>query len=216
MEDIPAAAIPLTGTAIQVIASDPISSGSVDDWGDFVDSEDECDIEEVAEDPNLYPRGLLYPICIGEIVAGRYRIDHKLGYGGFSTVWMAYDMAAKIDVALKIMMPGQSAERECRVQDEIVRAVSDTTYLLLRHGSFSLQSPYGHHRVLVFPLQGPNLRDYPRKKPVATRMSFAVQLLQALKCLHGGGIVHGGTSIRFNQAFSLATPFYLHTIEMKY
>ena len=162
------------------------------DWGDFVDSEDEFDIETVSEDVNLYPRGMCYPIRIGEVMAGRYRIIHKLGHGSFSTVWMAYDLAEEKDVALKILMLGDSDDREYHMQREIVRAVRDTTYLVVYRSTFFLHSPHGHHRVLVFPLLGPNLRDHPPREPPTTRMSFAIQLLQALKNLHDGEIVHGG------------------------
>jgi hypothetical protein len=176
--------------------ADPIPSGdTVDKWGDFVDSEDEYDIEAVSEDINLYPRGLCYPICIGEVLADRYRILHKLGYGSFSTVWMAYDMTDDKDVALKILMLGDSEEREYQIQCEIIRAVRDTTHLLVYKNTFLLYSPHGHHRVMVFPLLGPNLRDRPCRKPLATRISFAIQLLQALRSLHNGEIVHGGKPI---------------------
>jgi hypothetical protein len=53
------------------------------DWGDFVDSEGEFDIEAVSGDVNLYPRGICYPIRIGKVVAGRYCIIYKPGYGSF-------------------------------------------------------------------------------------------------------------------------------------
>lgn len=33
----------------------------------------------------------------------RYLIEYKIGYGGFSTVWMAYDLQNKKDIALKVM-----------------------------------------------------------------------------------------------------------------
>jgi len=192
--NMPTAVMSPTGV-VEATTSRPSCSTTMDDRGDFVDSEDEGDIEEVAENPNLYPEGLLYPICIGEIVADRYRIDHKLGHGSFSTVWMAYDTVRKVEVALKILMHGDAAEREYRAQQDIVQTVLDTTHLLLYKDTFFLHSPHGEHRVLVFPLQGPNLRDYPRKAPVATRMSFSVQLLQALKSLHSSGFVHRGEFI---------------------
>ncbi|KAH7142795.1 hypothetical protein B0J13DRAFT_526244 [Dactylonectria estremocensis] len=163
--------------AIEATTSGPIYNSTVDDRGDFVDSEYEAYIEELVENTNLYPEGLLYPICIGEIVANRYRIDDKLGHGSFSTVWMAYDTARKMDVALEIMMLGESAKREYRMQDEIVRTVPDITHLLTYNDIFFLHSPHGDHRVLVFPLQGPNFQDYPRKD-------------QLPPCLHDGGIVH--------------------------
>lgn len=105
---------------------------------------------------------------------------------------MAYDMTEEKDVALKILMLGDSEDREYHMQREIVRAVQDTTYLVVYRSTFLLDSPHGRHRVLVFPLLGPNLRDHPPKEPPATRMSFAVQLLQALENLHDGEIVHGG------------------------
>jgi len=37
------------------------------------------------------PRGY-HPVTLGDTFKnGRYRIHHKLGWGGFSTVWLAFD-----------------------------------------------------------------------------------------------------------------------------
>ncbi|KLO81463.1 Uncharacterized protein LW93_8173 [Fusarium fujikuroi] len=164
------------------------------DWGDLVDSDEEPDVEFVCEDINLYPRGFCYPISIGEIVVERYRIIHKLGHGAFSTAWMAQDMLENRDVALKILMLGSPDDRDYYMQSEIIGKAKDLTYLLVYHGTFQLPSPHGQHRVFVLPLQGPNLRNHPpRKTPIATRMAFVAQLLQALKALHETGIVHSGT-----------------------
>ncbi|RGP60001.1 cmgc protein kinase [Fusarium sporotrichioides] len=162
------------------------------DRGDLVDSDNEHEVEEASEDPERYLEGLYYPICIGEILVNQYRIEHKLGHGGFSTVWMAYDMLGKTDVALKIMTPGRPGEREFEMQREIINVVQPTSHLTLYQNTFSIRGSHSTHRVLVLPLQGPNLRDYQRQKPVANRMSAAKQLLQAIKQLHDGGIVHGG------------------------
>ncbi|KAJ4137904.1 hypothetical protein NW765_017573 [Fusarium oxysporum] len=164
------------------------------DRGDFVDSDDEHEVEEASEDPERYVEGLYYPICIGEILVNQYRIEHKLGHGGFSTVWMAYDILGKTDVALKIMTPGRPGDREYEMQREIIKVVHCTSYLTLYQNTFSLRGSHGTHRVLVLPLQGPNLRDYQRQKPVANRMLAARQLLQAIKQLHDGGIIHGDLS----------------------
>ncbi|KAF5536633.1 CMGC kinase [Fusarium mexicanum] len=162
-----------------------------EDWGDYVDSDEEPDVEFACEDINLYPRGFCYPISIGEIIVARYRIIHKLGHGAFSTVWMAQDMVEHKDVALKILMLGGSDERDYHVQSEIIGSAEDLTYLLVYHETFLLLSPHGKHRVFVLPIQGPNLRNHPpTKRPFATRMRFAVQLLNALKTLHDAGIIH--------------------------
>ena len=161
-------------------------------WGDFVDSDDECDVEDAAEPAERYDEGLYYPICIGEVLVDRYRIEHKLGHGGFSTVWMAHDMVNSDDVALKIMTPGPSAEREYAAQNMIASAVQDTSRLLIHRDTFLLPAPKTHHRVMVFPLLGPSLRTHASSMSAAARMSSAKQLLQAIKALHDAGVVHRG------------------------
>jgi hypothetical protein len=114
-----------------VIIMPPPDRIGTTDCGDFVDSEDEHEFDEVAEDLELYTWGSYYPTCIGDVLANRYRIDYKLGHGGFSVVWMAYDMYSKRDIALKIMVLGDSGERECHMQDEIKNSVPDTSRLLV-------------------------------------------------------------------------------------
>ncbi|VTT73303.1 unnamed protein product [Fusarium fujikuroi] len=160
------------------------------DGGDFADSDDEFEVEQVSENRQRYLEGFYYPICIGETLADRYRIEHKLGYGGFSTVWMAYDMLAKKDVALKIMTPEESNEHECKMQTDIARSIHHDSHLILYENTFRLRGSRVDYRVLVLPLQGPNLRDHIRQKPVAVRMSAAKQLLQAISRLLDSEIVH--------------------------
>ncbi|KAG5754219.1 hypothetical protein H9Q69_006155 [Fusarium xylarioides] len=170
-------------------AIDTTASSSI--WGDFVDSDGECDVEDACEPVNRYEEGLYLPICIGEVIADRYRIEHKLGHGGFSTVWMAHDMDKGKDVALKILTADFGSEREFLRQNEIVSCVTDTSRLLIYQDAFLLPGAARNpHRVLVFPLKGPNLRDYARETSTIVRRSAAKQLLQALKALHNGGIVH--------------------------
>ncbi|KAJ5206821.1 hypothetical protein N7472_003269, partial [Penicillium cf. griseofulvum] len=53
---------------------------------------------DIKETPNV-----LYPICLGEVLNERYLIDHKLGFGGGSTVWMTYDLQDKRDVTLEVL-----------------------------------------------------------------------------------------------------------------
>lgn len=42
----------------------------------------------------------------------RYLVEHKLGFGGFSTVWMVHDLHEKRDVALKVMCLGDHGDRK--------------------------------------------------------------------------------------------------------
>ena len=170
------------------------------DCGDFVNSDDEEDVEDLEEnaEPLLlyFQQPFYYPICIGNVLAQRYRIEHKLGHGGFSTVWMAHDIVTKKDVALKVTtLARDAADRESTMHNEIRRRVRDTSKLLLSREAFSLPSPNGHHRVLVFPLRGPSLHSCFASMSMANRMSAAKQVLQALKCLHDANIVHRGPFI---------------------
>lgn len=168
------------------------------DFGDFAkDWDEETDIEEVAEPWANYDltktSRVFYPICVGEVLEGRYLIEHKIGAGGFSTVWMAHDLQDKKEVALKVMSSDEYAERETRMQDEIIRNVQDTSHLVTYLATFLLRGYECYHRVLVFPLMGPCLhRSMLRNLSMATRMSAARQLLVAVDNLHKAGIVHRG------------------------
>ncbi|EEP79444.1 predicted protein [Uncinocarpus reesii 1704] len=160
------------------------------DYGDFIDPYSDDDFEYFVETPSIYQPSadyLYYPLCLGEVLNSRYRVEHKLGHGGFSTVWMAFDLKKQTDVALKILTEGQGSN-EYHMQNEILQNVKDTSRLTLYLDTFVLP---GDHRVLVFPLRSPMLSVITLKaKSMATRMSAARQLLQELESLHKAGIVH--------------------------
>lgn len=66
------------------------------DYGSYVHTDDEDEVEDVEENTESLIRYLqptaYFPICIGYILFLRYCLEHKLGHGGFSTVWMAHDI----------------------------------------------------------------------------------------------------------------------------
>ncbi|PWY76722.1 kinase domain-containing protein [Aspergillus eucalypticola CBS 122712] len=150
-----------------------------EDFGDFVRNEDEeMDLEEVAEPWDRYDKKItsdvFYPIRLGDLINERYLVEHKLGSGGFSTVWMANDQQNSRDVALKIMFAGESGESEIRLQDEIVRNVRDaSSHFVTYLETFLLPGDGCHHTVQVFPLMGPCL-----------------YCPNASESLHEAGIVH--------------------------
>jgi serine/threonine protein kinase len=166
------------------------------DFGDFVSNEDEeLDLEELVEPWHKYDiketPNVFYPVYLGEVLNDRYLVEHKLGFGGGSTVWMARDLYEERDVALKVMSLGDWGENEYHMQDEILKNVEDTSHLVTYLGTFLL--PKNEHRVLVFPVMGPCI--YPielEKIPMTSRMYAAQQLLEALENLHKAGIVHRG------------------------
>jgi serine/threonine-protein kinase SRPK3 len=44
------------------------------------------------EGPDRYQPGGYHPIYLGDVYCQRYRVIHKLGFGTYSTVWLARDL----------------------------------------------------------------------------------------------------------------------------
>jgi hypothetical protein len=53
------------------------------DHGDFVDSDEEYDLEDSAGLLDRYYQGSYYPTCIGDVIGQTHRIEHNLSYRGF-------------------------------------------------------------------------------------------------------------------------------------
>ncbi|KAL2857361.1 kinase-like domain-containing protein [Aspergillus pseudoustus] len=124
---------------------------------------------------------VFYPICLGEVFDGRYLVEHKLGFGGGSTVWMAHDLQEGKDVALKVI--------------EIAENARDTSYLVISQATFTFSGNGVEHYVLVLPLMGPRINWHTLVNiSMAMRMSAARQLLEGLENLHTAGIVHRDVS----------------------
>ncbi|ROV92999.1 hypothetical protein VMCG_09026 [Cytospora schulzeri] len=167
------------------------------------DAEDDLEIDisdfcEAVGDYKLGDLGALFPICIGDIIhVGHdqyYRIDHRLGRGAFSTVWVAYGSKQDMSVALKILRAGgtsNAGEKEYTSQRMLGEANIDKSHLNLYQDTFYLQSPYGKHRVLVLPLAGPSLSKERLEitRTLKARMSAAKDLLEALRSLHQAGLL---------------------------
>lgn len=50
------------------------------------------DLLHTEESMSDYRPGGFHPVCLGDTFKeGRYKICHKLGWGAYSTVWLAYD-----------------------------------------------------------------------------------------------------------------------------
>ncbi|KAL2848820.1 kinase-like protein [Aspergillus pseudoustus] len=56
-----------------------------------------------------YKHKRYYPVMIRETLKGRYRIFAKLGYGAYSTVWLAYDESTKQYTTVKVCIEQEGA-----------------------------------------------------------------------------------------------------------
>lgn len=155
------------------------------------------------EELELYQPGGFHPVHLGDTFAdGRYRIIHKLGFGGFSTVWLAREESQKRYVALKII----TAEASCDCPElKILQYLEKSTceqpgraYIASILDYFQIEGPNGTHICLVSKVDGPSIdqvcshrgRSRRLRGDVARRL--AGQAVQALAYLHSNDIVHGG------------------------
>lgn len=211
-----------TDTCSSEMTNAEASPENTTDFGDFVKNEDEeLDLEELVEPWHRYEtednQYVLYPIRLGEVLNERYLVEHKLGFGGGSTVWMAFDLRDKKNVALKVMALGNWGDNETRIQNEIMKTVQDTSRLVIYTTTFLLprDDNTSYHRVLVFPIKGPSICTLTLKRtPVASRMSAARQLLETVANLHAAGIMHRGKLI-FSCFASLYTKKNYYRFECK-
>ncbi|GLB39473.1 putative protein kinase [Lyophyllum shimeji] len=155
---------------------------------------------EDVEDLEQYSPGGYHPVHINDQIHGRYRIVHKLGFGSYSTVWLARDEQEMRFVALKIIIAAASGESR---ETQILRHLSagnpahpGRRYVTILLDSFEIQGPNGSHRCLVTEVAGSSVGTVRyeadgNKLPVPVARKIASQFLQGLQYLHSCGVVHG-------------------------
>lgn len=154
-------------------------------------------IDEV-ERLDLYEPGGYHPVLIDDVLHNRYRIVDKLGFGGYSTIWLARDEIAKRYVAVKI---GISDPPLPRREQEILRSLHDSYSTSQKPAalptildSFDVRGPNGIHPCYTLnPAQG-NLREasFSRLFPIQVARALSANLVTAVAAVHSRGFVHGG------------------------
>ncbi|KAG5421526.1 SKY1 [Candida metapsilosis] len=177
-----------------------------DDESDDEDEEDEEAPVNPAEEEDLkdYVPGGYHPCYIGEDYKnGKYTLVRKLGWGHFSTVWLARDNDKQCHVAVKVVRSAkhytETAIDEIKLLDKVT--TSDIQHPGHQHviqllDTFTHKGPNGIHVVMVFEVLGENLlgliRRYKHRGiPIVFVKQIAKQLLSALDFLHRKcGVIH--------------------------
>ncbi|THU68457.1 hypothetical protein C4D60_Mb08t04090 [Musa balbisiana] len=110
-----------------------------------------------------YRRGGYHAVRVGDsFKQGAYIVQAKLGWGHFSTVWLAWDTVHSRYVALKVQKSAQhyteAAMDEIKILKQIAEGDADDTRCvvkLLDH--FKHSGPNGNHVCMVFEFLGDNL-----------------------------------------------------------
>ena len=119
---------------------------------------------------------------------GKYRLQKKLGKGGFCEVWKARDTVEGIWVALKIPSPDVAGKRDNETILREVRLVAQ-----LRHPHImpvKNADIIDHHAVLATELSAGTLEDCSRPMGVRRILSITRQVLDGLSYAHQKRMVH--------------------------
>ncbi|XVF16037.1 hypothetical protein REPUB_Repub09cG0207100 [Reevesia pubescens] len=119
--------------------------------------------EEDDEGIDSYRKGGYHAVRIGDpFAAGRYIAQRKLGWGQFSTVWLAYDTQSSKYVALKIQKSAQQFAQAALHEIEILSFIADAdpsnskcVVRLIDH--FKHTGPNGQHLCMVLEFLGDSL-----------------------------------------------------------
>uniref|UniRef100_A0AAZ3QL80 non-specific serine/threonine protein kinase n=1 Tax=Oncorhynchus tshawytscha TaxID=74940 RepID=A0AAZ3QL80_ONCTS len=142
--------------------------------------------DEEQEDPNDYCRGGYHHVKIGDLFNGRYHVIRKLGWGHFSTVWLAWDIQGKCFVAMKTALDEIKLLRSVRNTDQKDPSRERVVQLL---DDFKISGMNGTHVCMVFEVLGHHLLKWIIKSnyqglPLPCVKSIIRQVLQGLDYLH--------------------------------
>ncbi|KAB8225801.1 kinase-like domain-containing protein [Aspergillus novoparasiticus] len=168
----------------------------------------------VREEPDLYQAGGFHRVSLGDTFdCGKYTVLRKLGYGQYSTVWLAKDSKRQRYVTLKLLRADCYGGPHDIYEREILTKITDLSgtskhegihYILPLLDQFKHTGPNGDHVCFVFDVLGHHL-DFQCAKyedgrlPVSAVKVIARQLLLALDFLHRKcGVIHTGMGIFSN------------------
>ncbi|CAI9761545.1 unnamed protein product [Fraxinus pennsylvanica] len=164
-------------------------NGGGDDWSETSDYTSE---DEGTKD---YRRGGYHAVRIGDTFNhGRYVVQSKLGWGHFSTVWLAWDTQKSRYVALKVQKSAQHYTEAAMDEITILKQIAegdpeDKKCVVKLLDNFKHSGPNGQHVCMVFEYLGDNLltlikySEY-RGLPIPMVKEICFHILVGLDYLH--------------------------------
>jgi hypothetical protein len=129
---------------------------------------------------------------IGTTLNGRYRIKAKIGSGGMSTVYLAFDVTLERLVAIKVMSREPSSDRSAlerfRREARSVARLSHPHVVMVVDAGEEHGWPY-----IVFEhVKGETLKNRIRRGPLAVSeaVAYAIEIGRALQAAHERQLVH--------------------------
>jgi len=144
-------------------------------------------------DSQAYGQGGYLRVRLGDKFNRRYIVEKKLGWGHFSTVWLATDSVTGRLVALKIQKSAvhymEAALDEIELLSAAKQKAGHTNFVVQLLDHFDVQAVNGRHFVFVFELLGPDLLTLIKRYsyqglPMAFVKQIAKQVLVGLDHMH--------------------------------
>ncbi|XP_058487713.1 SRSF protein kinase 1b isoform X2 [Solea solea] len=152
--------------------------------------------DDEQEDPNDYCKGGYHHVKIGDLFNGRYHVIRKLGWGHFSTVWLAWDIQEKRFVAMKVVKSAEHYTETALDEIKLLKSVRNTDpsdpsreRVVQLLDDFKISGMNGTHVCMVFEVLGYHLLKWIIKSnyqglPLPCVKSIIRQVLQGLDYLH--------------------------------
>lgn len=134
-----------------------------------------------------------HELRIGEIVAGRFRVDELLGIGGMGVVYRAHDLSLDIDVAIKLLRPELARKPEAfdRFRNELLLARQVSSPHVVRIHDIARDGERWF--ISMDFIDGDSLeRRLERSGPLSVDAAIALArgLLSGLSAAHQCGVIH--------------------------
>ncbi len=130
---------------------------------------------------------------IGTLIGGRYRLDEKIGSGGMSTVYRAFDPTLERWVAIKLMHRDISSDPDqlerFRREARAVAQLNHPHVVTVIDAGEDEGAPY-----IVFEfVEGETLKERIKRQgrlPVSEAVAYAIEIGRALEAAHAARLVH--------------------------
>jgi eukaryotic-like serine/threonine-protein kinase len=133
------------------------------------------------------------PYSVGDVIAGKYRLDALLGEGGMGTVWRGFNLQLEAPVALKLIRAGldqvslpQRLKQEARAAAKLGHSGIVRVFDV---GDSELGDPYIVMELLNGETLG-NLLLTEQRLPAVRSVQLLLPVVDALAAAHSKGIVH--------------------------
>ena len=124
---------------------------------------------------------------VGELILGRFRVEQRIGSGGFGTVYRAWDERLERPVAVKVIESDAEAPRVSREAQAVARLDHRNLATL-----YELDSEDGRSYLVSELIDGPTLRALGRSGELSDALiaSVGADCAAALCHAHRNGVVH--------------------------